>query len=91
MRCIIFTFRVKDTGIGMRKEDIDMAFQTFGQVDSGLNRRYEGTGLGLPLTKKLVELHNGSIRIDSALYHGTTVMVRLISDKALLLATQTSN
>lgn len=79
-----FTFRVKDTGIGMRKEDIDMAFQTFGQVDSGLNRRYEGTGLGLPLTKKLVELHNGSIRIDSALHKGTTVAIRLISDRALL-------
>lgn len=79
-----FTFRVKDTGIGMRKEDIDMAFQTFGQVDSGLNRRYEGTGLGLPLTKKLVELHNGSIRIDSALHQGTTVSIRLISDRELL-------
>lgn len=79
-----FTFRVKDTGIGMRKEDIDMAFQTFGQVDSGLNRRYEGTGLGLPLTKKLVELHNGSIRIDSELHKGTNVSIRLISDRALL-------
>ena len=79
-----FTFRVKDTGIGMRKEDIDMAFQTFGQVDSGLDRKYEGTGLGLPLTKKLVELHNGSIRIDSALHQGTTISIRLISDRALL-------
>jgi signal transduction histidine kinase len=79
-----FTLRVQDTGIGMRKEDIDMAFQTFGQVDSGLDRKYEGTGLGLPLTKKLVELHNGSIRIDSALHQGTTISIRLISDKALL-------
>lgn len=79
-----FTFKVIDTGIGMRKEDIDMAFQTFGQVDSGLDRRYEGTGLGLPLTKKLVELHNGSIRIDSELHKGTTVTIRFISDNALL-------
>lgn len=79
-----FTFRIKDTGIGMRKEDIDMAFQTFGQIDSGLDRKYEGTGLGLPLTKKLVELHNGSIRIDSERGKGTTVTIRFISDKALL-------
>lgn len=79
-----FTFKITDTGIGMRKEDIDMAFQTFGQVDSGLDRRYEGTGLGLPLTKKLVELHNGSIRIDSDMHKGTTVTIRFISDHALV-------
>ena len=67
----VFTFR--DTGIGMSKEDIDKAFQSFGQVDSGLNRKYEGTGLGLPLTKKLVELHHGSIAIDSEPGKGTLV------------------
>ena len=79
-----FTFRVTDTGIGMRKADIDTAFQTFGQIDSGLNRRYEGTGLGLPLTKKLVELHNATIRIESELGKGTTVIIRFISDPSLL-------
>lgn len=79
-----FTFKVKDTGIGMRKEDVAMAFEIFGQLDSGLNRKYEGAGLGLPLTKKLVELHNGTIRIDSQLGVGTTVTVRFISDLSLL-------
>ncbi len=64
---------VKDTGIGMSKDDVDKAFQSFGQVDSGLNRKYEGTGLGLPLTKKLMELHHGDIRIESVLDGGTTV------------------
>lgn len=66
---------VEDTGIGMSQEDIDKAFQSFGQVDSGLNRKYEGTGLGLPLTKKLIELHGGSIEIKSMLGKGTSVML----------------
>lgn len=79
-----FTFKIVDTGIGMHKSDIDTAFQTFGQIDSGLNRRYEGTGLGLPLTKKLVELHNASIRIESEFGKGTTVIIRFISDPTLL-------
>ena len=64
---------VTDTGIGMEREDIEKAFQSFGQVDSGLNRKYEGTGLGLPLTKKLMELHYGSIAIESTLGKGTVV------------------
>lgn len=81
---VYFTLRVSDTGIGMRKADIDTAFQTFGQIDSGLNRRYEGTGLGLPLTKKLVELHNATIRIESELGKGTNVIIRFISDPSLL-------
>ena len=50
---------VTDTGIGMDPADIDIAFQPFGQVDNRLERRYEGTGLGLPLTKALVDLHRG--------------------------------
>ena len=64
---------IKDTGIGMSAADIDKAFQSFGQVDSGLNRKYEGTGLGLPLTKKLMELHFGTISIESELAQGTAV------------------
>lgn len=68
-----FVFTITDTGIGMSKEDLDKAFQSFGQVDSGLNRKYEGTGLGLPLTKKLMELHYGDIRMQSELGLGTTV------------------
>jgi signal transduction histidine kinase len=68
-----FIVTVQDTGIGMSREDIDKAFQSFGQVDSGLNRKYEGTGLGLPLTKKLMELHHGGIEISSELSKGTLV------------------
>lgn len=68
-----FAVMISDTGIGMTKEDITHAFQSFGQVDSGLNRKYEGTGLGLPLTKKLMELHGGNINIESELGKGTVV------------------
>lgn len=68
-----FVVVVEDTGIGMSQGDIEKAFQSFGQVDSGLNRRYEGTGLGLPLTKKLLELHHGTIEIISELGRGTRV------------------
>lgn len=68
-----FVVTVQDTGIGMAQEDINHAFQSFGQVDGGLNRKYEGTGLGLALTKKLMELHNGTIIIDSEVGKGTLV------------------
>jgi signal transduction histidine kinase len=68
-----FLITVQDTGIGMSEEDLAKAFQSFGQVDSGLNRKYEGTGLGLPLARKLIELHHGRIEMDSELAKGTTV------------------
>ena len=48
----------------------------FAQVDSALSRRYEGTGLGLPLTKSLVELHDGAMTLESAMGEGTTVTIR---------------
>lgn len=56
---------VEDTGIGIAKEDHDKIFQQFKQIDSSYSRTQEGTGLGLALTKKLVELHNGSIHFES--------------------------
>jgi len=67
--------RVIDTGIGMAEQDIPKALSSFGQVDNKLNRRYEGTGLGLPLTKKLIELMNGKFEITSQEGKGTTVTV----------------
>jgi signal transduction histidine kinase len=79
-----FTITVEDNGIGMSEADLRKAFSTFNQADAGLNRRYEGAGLGLPLTKRLVELHHGRIKIDSVEGQGTTVTVRLTSDPALL-------
>jgi len=66
---------VADTGIGMDACDVEIAFQPFGQVDNRLERRYEGTGLGLPLTKALVDLHKGHITVDSARGRGTRVTV----------------
>ncbi len=54
-----YVFQVIDTGIGIALDDIPKALSRFGQVDGDLNRRYEGSGLGLPLTKALVELHGG--------------------------------
>ena len=66
---------VADTGIGMDPEDVEIAFQPFSQIDNRLERRYEGTGLGLPLTKALVDLHKGRIIVDSARGQGTRVTV----------------
>ncbi len=64
---------VEDTGIGMSEKDIPKALSSFGQVDNKHSRKYEGTGLGLPLTKKLVELMNGKFIIKSKPGKGTTV------------------
>jgi signal transduction histidine kinase/HAMP domain-containing protein len=69
---------IGDTGIGMKAEDIPNALKPFSQIDSRLARRYAGTGLGLPLTKALVDLHGGKMHIESAPGRGTTVIVRLL-------------
>jgi signal transduction histidine kinase len=74
--------QVIDTGIGIAADDIPTAFKPFGQIDARLSRQYEGTGLGLPLTKVMVELHQGRITIDSAVGIGTTVTVRLPASRA---------
>lgn len=79
-----FFIEVMDTGIGMAQDEIRQAFQAFQQGNGGLNRKYEGTGLGLPLTRKLVELHNGKITIESEKGKGTNVKIQLISNPALL-------
>jgi two-component system cell cycle sensor histidine kinase PleC len=71
-----FIFRVTDTGIGMSEDDIGVALSRFGQVDSGLDRRFEGVGLGLPLAKSLAELHGGSLDIASVPGEGTTITVK---------------
>ncbi|HCX66476.1 MAG TPA: hypothetical protein DHK64_02755 [Rhodobiaceae bacterium] len=65
--------RVRDTGIGIAKEDIPVALERFGQIDSDIARKYEGTGLGLPLSKCLMEGHGGTLEIESEPGHGTTV------------------
>ena len=68
---------VSDSGIGIDKKDIDKVFSAFGQVESSLSRRYEGTGLGLPLSVALVELHGGKLELESQVGRGTTITVRL--------------
>jgi len=67
---------VSDNGIGMTEEEVATALDVFGQVDSGLARNQEGTGLGLPLTKALIELHGGTMEILSRKGQGTRVTVR---------------
>ena len=64
---------VIDTGIGMTKEDIVTALEPFGQVENQLTRTQQGTGLGLPMVKQLIELHKGRLEIDSIPGKGTTV------------------
>jgi signal transduction histidine kinase len=62
-KCVKFS--VSDTGIGIKPEDQDRIFSPFEQVDGSTSRRYQGTGLGLPLTRKLVELHGGRMWVES--------------------------
>ena len=71
-----YVFQVADTGIGIAPDDIPKVLAPFGQVDSTLARKYEGTGLGLPLTKSLVEMHGGSFDLQSEPGVGTTVTAR---------------
>jgi signal transduction histidine kinase len=68
---------IRDTGIGMTPAETEIALQPFGQVDNSLSRAHEGTGLGLPLVLRLVELHGGRLGIESVKGKGTTVTVWL--------------
>jgi signal transduction histidine kinase len=70
-------FDVRDTGRGMTAAEIAIALEDFGQVDAGLSRHHEGTGLGLPLARRLAELHGGSLDVDSEKGRGTTVTIIL--------------
>jgi signal transduction histidine kinase len=77
-----FIVRVTDTGIGMTDDEAMKAMEPFHQIDSSLARRYQGTGLGLPLTKSLVTLHEGEMDIKSVPGEGTTVTVWLPRQQA---------
>ncbi|MEM9935747.1 MAG: ATP-binding protein, partial [Bacteroidota bacterium] len=77
----ILEFTVADTGIGIPEDKLDAIFADFKQVDSSTTRKYGGTGLGLSITKKLAEMHNGSISIDSKLHQGTQVSLKLLYDQ----------
>jgi signal transduction histidine kinase len=70
------TVEIEDGGIGMTPEEVDVALTPFSQVDARLERKYEGAGLGLPLSKAFVEAHGGTMRIESASGAGTKVSMR---------------
>ncbi len=68
---------IRDTGIGIKEENIPIVFEQFRQIDGGLNRAASGTGLGMPITKKLIEIHGGDIWIESVYGQGTTFFFTL--------------
>ncbi|HEX6978593.1 MAG TPA: ATP-binding protein [Alphaproteobacteria bacterium] len=78
-----FALRIADTGIGMTPDDIPKALSPFQQVDSRLSRKYGGTGLGLPLSKALVELHGGQLEVASKPAMGTTVTIWFGADRVI--------
>lgn len=82
-----YVFQVADAGIGIAPSDVDSVLLPFHQAEGDLSRNYEGTGLGLPLSKSLAEVHGGSLELQSEVGVGTTVTVRFpanrIGDAAL--------
>jgi PAS domain S-box-containing protein len=75
---------VTDTGIGMNESDIPRALSTFGQLDGDLDRRHEGTGLGLPLVKSLAELHSGELVLTSDPGTGTKATIIFPQDRRII-------
>jgi len=74
---------IADTGIGMEEKDIEVALSPFGQVDSKVSVKHQGTGLGLPISRSLARLHGGDLAIDSAPGRGTTVTVTFPASRIL--------
>jgi two-component system cell cycle sensor histidine kinase PleC len=81
-----FQLSVKDTGIGIEPENIETALSDFGQVDGSLARKYDGAGLGLPLSRKLAELHGGELFVESTVGDGTTVTVLFPSERTIQIS-----
>ncbi len=79
----VLALTVADTGIGIAREDIPKAMSLFGQVDGSLSRKYAGTGLGLPLARRLIDLHGGTLTLESELGAGTTITVRFPAERLI--------
>ena len=77
------SIQISDTGIGMAPEDIPKALAPFQQIENNLNRDDRGTGLGLSLAKSLIELHGGTLEIQSEIGVGTTVTVSLTTERVM--------
>ena len=77
------SFRVVDTGVGMAERDIPIALSQFGQVENKLGRKHEGTGIGLPLTRSLVEQHGGTLTLASEVGAGTTVTIDFPAERTV--------
>jgi PAS domain S-box-containing protein len=73
----LIRFSVIDTGVGIAPEDLQRLFRPFVQLDNGLNRHYEGTGLGLALVHKLTDLHGGSVHVESEVGKGSCFTINL--------------
>ncbi|CAD5978318.1 Autoinducer 2 sensor kinase/phosphatase LuxQ [Planktothrix agardhii] len=84
------SFAVTDTGIGIAHENLAKLFQPFVQIDSALNRQYMGTGLGLTLVKKIVEIHGGEVKVKSTIDLGSCFAFRLPCQDLLLKSPQSS-
>src|SRR5690606_16013363 len=76
-------FEIMDTGIGIRKEDIQKIFNQFEQADTSITRNFGGTGLGLTIVKSLVEAQDGKLTVDSEAGRGSTVMVSMTYDRSV--------
>jgi len=75
--------QVRDNGIGMDEDEVERALKPFEQIDTGLNRKYEGTGLGLPLVERMARMNGGVLEIDSEPGKGTTVLVHFAPDRTI--------
>ncbi len=75
---VLLSFMIKDTGIGMTKEQVDGLFESFTQADDTITRKYGGTGLGLAVSKRLVELMEGEIKVESEYGEGTSFIFTVL-------------